>query len=125
MESLNFLLLIILLIFAVLQIVLFFKIWGMTNDIKSIKEKINPKDRLWETKRAILKGNKEMASSLIVDAMLDDIQASIFSHYGSMNSMKEVKEKYEPIFEKVEVEMPEAIRKLESFSDVTNLLKQK
>lgn len=30
---------IILLVFGVLQIILFFKLWGMTNDIKEIKEK--------------------------------------------------------------------------------------
>ena len=32
-------LLIILIIFGVLQIILFFKLWGMTNDIKEIKNK--------------------------------------------------------------------------------------
>lgn len=30
---------VILIVFGVLQIVLFFKIWGMTNDIRKIKEK--------------------------------------------------------------------------------------
>lgn len=30
---------IILLIFGVLQIILFFKVWGMTNDIKEIRNK--------------------------------------------------------------------------------------
>ncbi len=30
---------IILLIFGVLQIILFFKVWGMTNDIKDIRNK--------------------------------------------------------------------------------------
>lgn len=30
---------IILIVFAILQIILFFKIWGMTNDINAIKEK--------------------------------------------------------------------------------------
>ena len=34
---------IILLIFGVLQIILFFKVWGMTNDIKDIRNK-NLKD---------------------------------------------------------------------------------
>lgn len=30
---------IILLLFGVLQIILFFKLWGMTNDVRSIKNK--------------------------------------------------------------------------------------
>ena len=33
------LLTIILLVFGVLQIILFFKVWGMTNDIKEIRNK--------------------------------------------------------------------------------------
>lgn len=31
---------IILLVFAVLQIILFFKIWGMTNDVRTIKDSL-------------------------------------------------------------------------------------
>ena len=34
----------ILLVFAVLQIILFFKIWGMTNDVKTIKDSLLAKD---------------------------------------------------------------------------------
>lgn len=34
---------IILIVFAVLQIILFFKIWGMTNDVSQIKEKLTVK----------------------------------------------------------------------------------
>lgn len=36
---LNVLLSIILLVFGVLQIILFFKLWGMTNDVRSLKDK--------------------------------------------------------------------------------------
>lgn len=32
---------IILLIFGVLQIILFFKVWGMTNDIQRYKEQVS------------------------------------------------------------------------------------
>lgn len=30
---------IVLLVFGVLQIILFFKLWGMTNDVRSLKDK--------------------------------------------------------------------------------------
>ncbi len=36
---------IVLLIFGVLQIILFFKIWGMTNDVNNIKQKLHWKFR--------------------------------------------------------------------------------
>lgn len=38
MDTLFIVLTIIGLIFGILQIILFFKIWGMTNDVKKIKE---------------------------------------------------------------------------------------
>lgn len=56
-------LIIILFVFGILQIILFFKVWGMTNDVKKIA---NPKDE--EEDKLIknaqlyeLEGNKEMA----------------------------------------------------------------
>ena len=63
MSSMEQVLTIILFVFGILQIILFFKVWGMTNDVKRIA---NPKDE--EEDRLIknaqlyeLDGNKEMA----------------------------------------------------------------
>jgi hypothetical protein len=36
----------VLCVFGVLQIILFFKIWGMTNDTKKIKDMLNMRNRL-------------------------------------------------------------------------------
>ena len=44
MEGVTLLISIILIIFGVLQIILFFKLWGMTNDVRKIKVHITPKD---------------------------------------------------------------------------------
>lgn len=44
MEGITLLVSIILIVFGVLQIILFFKLWGMTNDVRKIKERITPKD---------------------------------------------------------------------------------
>lgn len=41
METLTTLGLIVLIIFGVLEIALFFKVWGMTNDVKDIKNRIS------------------------------------------------------------------------------------
>ena len=50
---------IILLIFGVLQIILFFKVWGMTSDVRKIKNNtINSFD---EAHKQIIIGNKEKA----------------------------------------------------------------
>ena len=37
MEELTIILGIVILVFGILQIILFFKLWGMTNDVKAIK----------------------------------------------------------------------------------------
>lgn len=37
MEGIMFLVSIIIIVFGILQIILFFKIWGMTNDVREIK----------------------------------------------------------------------------------------
>lgn len=50
---------IVLLIFGVLQIILFFKVWGMTNNIKRIWKKIDNKDFLSDACIAYIKGNME------------------------------------------------------------------
>lgn len=36
---------IILLVFGVLQIILFFKLWGMTNDVRSIKDQFTANNK--------------------------------------------------------------------------------
>ena len=56
---------IILLIFGLLQIILFFKVWGMTNDIRGIRDKyLKDEDEKEERKRntipEINKGIKPM-----------------------------------------------------------------
>ena len=42
----NELIAIILVIFGILQIILFFKVWGMTNDAEKIKRMLNLRNRL-------------------------------------------------------------------------------
>lgn len=44
MAGITLLVSIILIVFGVLQIILFFKLWGMTNDVRKIKVHITPKD---------------------------------------------------------------------------------
>ena len=44
MEGITLLVSIILIVFGVLQIILFFKLWGMTNDVRKINVHITPKD---------------------------------------------------------------------------------
>lgn len=44
MENITLFVSIVIIVFGVLQIVLFFKLWGMTNDVKIIKDKKRAKE---------------------------------------------------------------------------------
>lgn len=45
MEGITFLVSIILIVFGVLQIILFFKLWGMANDMRQLKEHFVPESK--------------------------------------------------------------------------------
>lgn len=104
---------IILLIFAILQIVLFFKLWRMTNDINDIKKKVNPTGNLWGVKRALLKGDNNKAFDLLLDAMIDDMEKVSDENLVKYNTIDEVKKNYEPLFEKIGAEIPDEIKKIQ------------
>lgn len=52
---------IIIIIFGILQIILFFKLWGMTNDVRKIAVKLCPKEHSvsHSNKKAIVKATNE------------------------------------------------------------------
>lgn len=69
---------IVLLIFGVLQIILFFKVWGMTNDVNCIKQKleIQPEAEdilIIEAQVKVLNGDKEKAFELYQEAFYKNI----------------------------------------------------
>ena len=42
MEGITLFVSIVIIVFGILQIILFFKLWGMTNDVKKIRKAISP-----------------------------------------------------------------------------------
>jgi len=74
----DIILIIVGLVFAVLQIILFFKIWGMTNDVNSIKKKlrsedINEVDLAREVLKLHLMAKDDEAETIITDNLLTTI----------------------------------------------------
>lgn len=71
----NFIL-IITIITGVLQIVLFFKVWVMTNDVRKIREKMDADleiDRIDKIRIALLKGDKQKAIELLTDKLATEL----------------------------------------------------
>ena len=65
---------IIIIVFGVLQIILFFKIWGMTNDVKQIKESLpNTPDNLSPAQMEFIIGNADKAKEMAIREFILDI----------------------------------------------------
>ena len=93
MNLITFIFGIIILIFAILQIVLFFKLWRMTNDVHLIKEnkQISSNDQeeiLWLLRKYILLGDTNKAQEIIVSIFLSNIRKDIATN-GITNSHKQ------------------------------------
>lgn len=73
MEGLMTFTYIVMIAFAILQIILFFKIWGMTTDAKRIWKKMNSNELLSEACVAYLKGDIESTERLANEAFLQEV----------------------------------------------------
>lgn len=74
MEGIMFLVSIIIIVFGILQIILFFKIWGMTNDVKKIRKAISP--------------NKSEDSININETSVPPSDIEIIDNFGSITKQK-------------------------------------
>jgi hypothetical protein len=63
---------------AVLNIILFFKIWGMANDIREFRKRLLGKSYEDQVRKLILTGNKDDARVLIIDKFFERISGGIF-----------------------------------------------
>lgn len=86
---------IVLLVFGVLQIILFFKMWGMTNDVNKIKEKLETQPEMedlliTEAQINALNGSKEEAFNLYQKAFHKNVIQLLnktINEYGDEDNM--------------------------------------
>lgn len=91
MDGLNLFIVLLVVVFAVLQIILFFKLWGMTNDIKAIKNKVPNNDRIRDAEIAFLSGNSDIAKKILDEYLKITIDGIKENHYS--NELKIRKER--------------------------------
>lgn len=117
---------IITIIVAVLQIVLFFKIWVMTNDVKKIKEKMDADieiDRIDKIRIALLKGDKQKAIELLTDILATELVKKSSEEFITPEGIKDIKEKYAKEFAKLGVnELP--IQDVSTQKEINNLMRR-
>ena len=117
---------IIAIVVGVLQIVLFFKIWVMTNDVKKIKKKMDADieiDRIDKIRIALLKGDKQKAIELLTDKLATELVRKSNEEYMTPDEISALKEKYAKEFLKLGVnELP--IKDVKEQSDIYSLMKR-
>ena len=114
---------IVLLVFGVLQIILFFKIWGMTNDVNRITKKLQcEKDKTWNVRRALLYGDQELAKRELMDCIISDFEKFGDGGYG-FNCVEDIISKYEPAFKQLGMEIPDNLKAIKSYAVIKNIIK--
>lgn len=139
---------IVLLIWGVLQIILFFKVWGMTNDIKALK-KDHFNEGTFETNTSLARylrknlvlGNMDNVKRILLQDFIDNVESAYgeLRAYGYVTddegnekyvSLKEqnLKESIRPYvenlqkqFDKIGEELPVYIQRMETFGDYYSL----
>mgnify|MGYP001622882211 FL=1 len=74
MEGITLFVSIVIIVFGILQIILFFKLWGMTNDVKKIRKAISP--------------NKSEDSININETSVTPSDIEIIDNFGSITKQK-------------------------------------
>lgn len=98
---------IIVIVFGILQIILFFKIWGMTNDVRKIKEQFTNEKDINEATVLFIKGDKELSYKKLYNAFLHEIVIASHSTWTDnpeedyKSDFKKIINRYKPMFEKL------------------------
>lgn len=139
LSGVTFLGIIIALVVAILNIILFFKLWGMTNDIRALKldhfdtrmpEDI-PQVRAYVRENLIL-GDKEKVKRALIQEFLNNINSKCnYNRSSYINTTDPVLntnitpyvELTKKQFAKLDLEIPEEINNLKTFRDYYEMLK--
>jgi hypothetical protein len=103
-------------ILGVLNIILFFKIWGMTNDVKRIAHASDD----WDVRKIILSGGDK---DEIRKAVLNRIATVVIekSKGGSVIHAENILKSYQKMLDKYEIKAPEVLEKIKTDLDVYDL----
>jgi hypothetical protein len=104
-DGMNIFVVLLIIVFAVFQLILFFKIWGMTNDVKEIKNKIPNNDRIRDAELAYITGNPEIAKKILDDYLEKTIKEEKEDRY--TNEPKFRKEKILSTYRYLGLSIPE------------------
>lgn len=77
MEGITLFVSIVIIVFGILQVILFFKLWGMTNDVKKIRKSLpNVSSDLSPAKMEFIIGNTDKAKEMLKKEFVLDVYES-------------------------------------------------
>lgn len=121
MENLSFIMMFAVIIVGVLQICLFFKVWGMCNNVIKIRKQIVVSDDsyYWTIRRLLTKGEIDKAEDVILSQFFNCIQESASDlddvQYQQMKGWLRVK------YQAIGREVPEAIAQAHTLHDLKRI----
>lgn len=97
---------IVIIVFGVLEIILFFKVWGMTNNVKAIRNRYEMKDITFRDKAyiAAVNGNTKLAKKFLDQGC--EITLEHIKKVPSSEIYQDVKKDYDELYELFDVEKP-------------------
>lgn len=110
MESMLTFISVLFIIFGVLQIVLFFKVWSMTNDVNRMKKHLLKEHADDDILKAIVSDNKELAKKLMIDSFVYElIEFSKNHYYKGYDTIDNLKEAHRLRFQKIGENLPDNV----------------
>lgn len=105
---------IILLVFGVLQIILFFKLWGMTNNVRNIWQKIDESEMI---RFYLITDQKGKAYQCIISRLYNDLSNDVLfmSKNGFRKKTGDIIEKYHKMVEEIGYELPDMLSTPDKF----------
>ena len=67
-------------IFGLLQIILFFKLWAMTNNVKKIAQGNDSPHVDWQLRACVLTGDMDRAKKLIIEDFVEKVRLHVIQH---------------------------------------------
>lgn len=121
---------IVMVAFGILQIILFFKIWVMTNDVKELKNELISNPDQWALNKAILKGDKIKIEEILFNAMFIRLKKAYDDTIPDIDGSKKeifaeqistIKKEYKERYMKYGITFPDAVDKIEIPEDIEGL----
>lgn len=113
---------IIVFVFGVLNIVLFFKIWGMTNNVAAMREKIAVSNKVQDIVRIEkMKGTSDSELQII---LAEKMAWDLLEYYNKYNGTSSISDKYkewEEHFACAGIEMPHSLKQMTENSKLDKL----